>query len=91
MTVFVDDARLEFRGMRMSHLMADDLDELHAFAARLGLRREWFQDKSVPHYDVSDSKREQALQLGAVAELADKPSDTLRAVKRAWRKQKTGG
>ena len=25
------------------HLQADSLDDLHAFAARLGMRREWFR------------------------------------------------
>lgn len=35
------------------HLISDcDLGELHQFAKRVGLKREWFQDKRVPHYDV---------------------------------------
>jgi hypothetical protein len=29
---------------RWSHLIADSQQELHAFAARLGLKRQWFQD-----------------------------------------------
>lgn len=49
-----------------SHLMADTLEELHAFAARLGLRRTWFQPRSSPHYDLSPAKRARALELGAV-------------------------
>lgn len=49
------------------HLTADTEEELHAFAARLGLRRAWFQAKSTtPHYDLTESKRELALKLGAV-------------------------
>lgn len=49
------------------HLWADDLEELHQFAKRLGLRRGWFQDhSSLPHYDITANKRPQALQLGAV-------------------------
>jgi hypothetical protein len=68
MTVYVDDAVTLWRGQRWAHLMADTLDELHAFAARLGLRREKFQDKtSGAHYDVPASVREEALRLGAVA------------------------
>ena len=44
-----------------------DLDELHVFAAKLGLRREWFQDKaSMPHYDLTRAKRRQAIRLGAI-------------------------
>lgn len=51
MTVYVDDARLwatvsGYRA-RWSHLLADEEAELHAFAARLGLRRGWFQDPRV--------------------------------------------
>ena len=68
MAVYVDDAVTLWRGHRWAHLMADTLDELHAFAAQLGLRREKFQDKtSGAHYDVPASVREEALRLGAVA------------------------
>ena len=49
-----------------AHLTADTLEELHAFAARLGLRRAWFQPRSWPHYDLSPAKHVQALALGAV-------------------------
>ena len=86
MTVYVDNARIPARVGRhdttWSHLFADTQDELHAFAARLGLRRSWFQDpvkvgkpiKARPgsraaqnwHYDVTESKRRQAVSLGAV-------------------------
>lgn len=48
-----------------SHLEADTLEELHAFARRLGLKREWFQPRSSPHYDLSPAKRELALLRGA--------------------------
>lgn len=48
------------------HLTCDgDLSELHAFASRLGLRRSWFQDGRVPHYDLTPGKRVLALKLGA--------------------------
>jgi hypothetical protein len=68
MAVYVDDAVTLWRGQRWAHLMADSLDELHAFAARLGLHREKFQDKtSGAHYDVPSSVREDALRLGAIA------------------------
>lgn len=49
------------------HLTVDgDIEALHAFAARLGLKRTWFQPRSTPHYDLVPSKRELALKLGAV-------------------------
>lgn len=84
MAVYVDDFRVPARvkgiSGRWSHMTADSREELHAFAARIGLQRKWFQDpvaqgKAKPgtrfaekwHYDVTDSKRLQALELGAVA------------------------
>lgn len=48
------------------HLIADSVDELHAFAARIGLRRSWFQEKSTPHYDLTAKRREAALNIGAI-------------------------
>lgn len=52
------------------HLTADGeraLEELHAFAKRLGMKREWFQDHAIaPHYDLTIGKRGRALELGAV-------------------------
>ena len=65
MTVYVDNARNPFGRMIMCHMTADTLDELHAMATQLGLRR-WFQDHHYPHYDISLSKRKQAIELGAV-------------------------
>jgi hypothetical protein len=54
------------------HLQADTLDELHEFAGRLGLRREWFQSKpgrpENDHYDLTGPGRVLALELGAIDE-----------------------
>jgi hypothetical protein len=72
MAVYVDDARIPARVGRIrgrwSHLTADSKDELHTFAARLGLRRAWFQDKDrgLWHYDVTESVRARAVAMGAV-------------------------
>lgn len=72
MAVYVDDMQSRARVGRLdavwSHLQADTTAELHAFAARLGLRRGWVQhaDKPTEHYDLTDSKRQLALRLGAV-------------------------
>lgn len=51
-----------------AHLTADTLDELHAFARKLGLKREWFQDHPRhPHYDLTDNKRLEAIcDFGAI-------------------------
>lgn len=63
--VMVDEAVWPWRGRRWAHLASDaSLDELHAFAAELGLARAMFQGD---HYDVPTEVRERALALGAVA------------------------
>lgn len=62
----IRDARARRLSRRWSHLSADTVEELHAFAARLGMRREWFQEhRLVPHYDLIPSRRALALKLGA--------------------------
>lgn len=70
MPVYVDGGAIAFGRMKMAHMIADSLDELHAMAARIGLRREWFQAPgpkvSFPHYDVSQSKRAEAIRHGAI-------------------------
>lgn len=35
------------------HLTGWPLDNLHEFARQCGLKREWFQDARIPHYDVT--------------------------------------
>ncbi len=76
MTVYVDDAFIQAtvpngrarHASRWCHLTATSKEELHAFAARLGLRRSYFQSASTRlwHYDITKSKRAQAIRLGAV-------------------------
>lgn len=67
MSVYVDNARLAYRRMKMCHMVADTLEELHQMADTIGIRRKWFQAHGhVPHYDISLSKREAAIRNGAV-------------------------
>jgi len=67
MAVYVDHARIEWRGKLWCHLVADDLDELHQFAAALSLPRSWFHRRaSLPHYDVTTCARMMALRAGAL-------------------------
>jgi hypothetical protein len=48
-------------------MYADTLDELHEMAAKIGMKREWFQDdQRLPHYDLTVSRRIKAVQAGAV-------------------------
>jgi hypothetical protein len=68
--VYVDDARIRWRGMEWSHLVADTPDELHDAAARLGLRREWAQDKGrTLHYDLPEHLRVEAIELGVAVSI----------------------
>lgn len=67
MTVYVDDMKAQLGNMIMCHMAADSLDELHTMAHKIGLQRRWFQNKPEhPHYDISMSKRREAIKLGAV-------------------------
>lgn len=62
-----------------AHMLGTDLDELHRFAAQLGLRRSWFQgDSTFAHYDLTASKRALAVEAGAVEiEATALPDDVL--------------
>jgi hypothetical protein len=52
-----------WRGRRWAHLASDTaFDELHDFAARLGLRRVWFQGD---HYDLPVHRWDEAVASGA--------------------------
>lgn len=62
MTVYVDDMRAPYRRMIMCHMIADTADELHAMASKIGVARRWYQGD---HYDICQSKREKAVNLGA--------------------------
>ena len=67
MPVYVDKATNPYGRMKMCHMVADTLDELHAMADKVGMRRAWFQDsQDHPHYDLSQTKRALAVQQGAI-------------------------
>jgi hypothetical protein len=48
------------------HLIADSVDELMEFAVAMGLRREWYQPKSSPHFDLTGDGRALAVEMGAI-------------------------
>ncbi len=67
MAVYVD--KLRDHGWRHGpscHLIADTVGELIEFATRLGMRKEWFQPKSSPHFDLTAEGREIAVANGAI-------------------------
>jgi hypothetical protein len=90
LTVYVDNAFAVGEWGRWSgggHLQADSVEELHEFAASLGLRREWFQSKpgrpENDHYDLGATGRRRALELGAVDEGRAAGARRRRAVREA--------
>jgi hypothetical protein len=91
-TVYVDHAFAAGDWGRWTgggHLQADTIDELHAFAVRLGMRREWFQSRpgrpENDHYDLTRARRELALALGAVSEDRRAGTHRRQALRRARR------
>lgn len=51
-------------------MLADDVVELHRFAAMIGIHRLLYQGPpttSAPHYDITGLERARALRLGAIA------------------------
>lgn len=75
MSVYVDDANIaasvrngtRTHTSRWCHMMADSVEELDAFAEKIGLKTRWRQDeRSGVHYDLTAPKRRRAVALGAV-------------------------
>lgn len=70
MSVYVDRLRpvptsRAWRWPEAAHLLADSVEELHAFAESIGLLREWYQPRSFPHYDLAPSRWRRAVKAGA--------------------------
>lgn len=93
MAIYVDElidygVRFGRAGPEWCHMTTDgDKAELHAFAARLGLQRRYFQDKPAGwHYDLTRGMRIKAVRLGAVEVDARRWIPTLIAAHRAGEK-----
>ena len=78
MAILVDDAIWPWRGRVWAHLVSDtSIEELHAFAQRLGIPERAFQGD---HYDVTDELRDCAIAEGARAVTS---RDVVRALRAA--------
>lgn len=73
MSVYVDHVMVcvpnpNWKWNKSCHLFGDTVEELHAFAQGLGLKRAWFQHKpgSLPHYDLTENMRRLAVRNGAL-------------------------
>jgi hypothetical protein len=66
--IIVDDPLIWFHGKKWCHMTSTiNEEELHEFAQKIGLRRSWYQNwKFCPHYDLTESIREQAIRKGAI-------------------------
>jgi hypothetical protein len=77
--MIVVDPLFDFPGprghTRWCHMGSTDaspegLEELHAVARKIGLKREWYQDKRWhKHYDIVPSRRADAVRKGLVKEV----------------------
>ncbi|WP_434715621.1 DUF4031 domain-containing protein [Paraburkholderia sp. A3RO-2L] len=68
MSVYVDDMAVAYGRMKMCHMIADSLEELHQMADRIGVSRKWHQKPGTArnHYDIALSKKALALAAGAI-------------------------
>jgi hypothetical protein len=68
MAVYVDRMKARFGSMVMCHMIADSRAELLEMADRIGVRRQWMQAPSTyrEHFDISLTKRELAVDAGAI-------------------------
>lgn len=68
MTAYVDDAAIMYRSKLRYHLIADSVEELHAFCRQVGIHRCWFHNvRERPHYDITGPQRDVAILAGAIA------------------------
>lgn len=64
--MYVDNAFVERRGRHWCHLLADSVEELHEFAAYIGLSKQAFHRAArIPHYDITAPQRQLVLAKGA--------------------------
>jgi hypothetical protein len=108
MSVYVDELRgydesqikapARRYGQQWCHLTGNTEAELHAFAARLGLQRAWYQPGSqrdgynwyLSHYDLTPNKRALAVRLGATEVRIRDQAERFRAEREAQARQRRG-
>lgn len=68
MAVYVDDFDKPYRGMKMSHMIADSREELLSMAELIGVDKKWIQKAGThqEHFDICLSKKKLAIQNGAI-------------------------
>lgn len=69
MSVYIDNVRHAYGNMIMCHMWADSLNELLLMADTIGVQRRWLQKPpkaSWVHFDIALSKKQLALNAGAI-------------------------
>lgn len=69
MTVYVDPAVWKKpKGKKFyAHLVADTLEELHAFSETVGIKQHFFHSSAKwKHYDITSEQRDLAIAAGAI-------------------------
>lgn len=65
--IYLDPKPIPHKGKVRYHMTADSIQELHLFAASIGVARCWF-DKPLkhPHYDITAQQKASAMVKGAI-------------------------
>ena len=82
LTPCITSARWRFSEACHMYCAPGDLEALHAFAQKIGLKRAWFQNHPrLPHYDLNDTRRAVAVGKGAI----ETDREHVGAMMRAWK------
>lgn len=91
MSVYVDRSRNPYGRMLMSHMIADTPKELRTMVFRIGVRIKWFQaTASCPHFDICQSKRAEAVRLGAIELDRREYVEAMRRIRSSWPRNHNG-
>jgi hypothetical protein len=67
MSVYVDNlVNYGWKYGKSCHLIADTRAELMAFAMAMGMKANWYQPGSFPHFDLTEGRRAAAVARGAI-------------------------
>ena len=70
--IYIGTREYKYGRMIMSHVISDNIDELHSFAKLIGIRKHFQDKKDKPHYDISKAYKEKALKMPGVKEVNDR-------------------
>jgi hypothetical protein len=68
MSVYIDNARMRYKGMLMCHMIADSTPELLDMVDKIGVQMKWIQSSGTwrEHFDICLTKRSLAIRAGAI-------------------------